>query len=552
MQVKTSQTWTIGTLIDLQQKQMLRVNHEYQRGLRWNNAQKCMFIDSIFRGYSIPAFYLHLKTASVETSEQPIVSTHYDIVDGQQRIEAIYGYSEGGFALLDPLQDGDFTFPNFVKADDCPWGGKHYNELSDTLKEMLRAQAVVVYEITTDNENSIRDLFIRLQGGTPLTAQDKRDSWPGHFTEFVLKIGGKRSVEKWPGHPLFVEIAQGNESRRRQLAAQTFMLFWTLASKLKFCDIKSPNIDAFYHSQVDFNVDSPEAKRFRKVCDKLYEALRGKPRIAGHYIIHLTLFVDSLLEEYTSGWESRLAGTFHTFESRRREAADANKNRKESEFEGYYSEYGQWTQTRSDDSNTIRRRHAFFVEQLLSLLSPTKRDQQRFFTDLQRKTVYFRDMELCQYCLMNGNENKVSWKECDIHHVVPHSEGGVTSVANAALVHRECHPKDNGNVVAFREWWEGRSKAAVGEKNDDKLFPPPEGTKVKFEFKGDVHLGIIREGSLAVEGIDDKQFKSFSEASRKVTGTARNGWRDWQLCLPGAESWIGADEWRNRELLKDI
>ena len=60
---------------------------------------------------------------------------------------------------------------------------------------------MVVYEITTNNGNEIRDLFIRLQGGTPLTPQDKRDSWPGNFTDFILKIGGKHREEQWPGDP---------------------------------------------------------------------------------------------------------------------------------------------------------------------------------------------------------------------------------------------------------------------------------------------------------------------------------------------------------------
>ena len=49
MDVKVENEWTVGHLIDLQREQILRVNHEYQRGLRWILMQKCMFIDSIFR-----------------------------------------------------------------------------------------------------------------------------------------------------------------------------------------------------------------------------------------------------------------------------------------------------------------------------------------------------------------------------------------------------------------------------------------------------------------------------------------------------------------------
>ena len=186
MEVTVETGMTVGELIELEQNKILQVNHEYQRGLRWTEVQKRMFIDSIFRGYSIPAFYFHEK----QTSAGGITNTYFDIVDGQQRINAVYQYSEGAFALLDPADDSSFRFPTFVKDDPCPWGGKRFSELSEDLKSRLRDHKVTIHKIATDNENSIRDLFIRLQGGTPLSPQDKRDSWPGNFTEFVLKMGG--------------------------------------------------------------------------------------------------------------------------------------------------------------------------------------------------------------------------------------------------------------------------------------------------------------------------------------------------------------------------
>ena len=103
METKVEIQLTIGHLIEFEREHILRVNHEYQRGLRWTEMQKCMFIDSIFRGYSIPAFYFHKK----QTSTVPFQNTHFDIVDGQQRIDAIYSFSEGAFSLLDPSEDSE-------------------------------------------------------------------------------------------------------------------------------------------------------------------------------------------------------------------------------------------------------------------------------------------------------------------------------------------------------------------------------------------------------------------------------------------------------------
>jgi len=540
-----NKNWTVGALIGYQKDSSLRVNHEYQRGLRWSNPQKQMFIDSIFRGYSIPAFYFHKKTSATSGN------TFYDIVDGQQRIEAVSSFSEGAFPLLDPTNETGFKFPNFMKNDPCPWAGKRFGDLSKDLQDQLIGHKTVVYEIETDNENSIRDLFIRLQGGTPLTPQDKRDSWPGKFTEFILTVGGKSNVAKWYGWDLFTKIAQvSSESKRRSLAAQIFMLHWTMQKENRFCDIKSANIDEFYHSQVDFDKDSKEAKAFRKVCDKLHGIFEGKPKLVGHYLIHLFLFVNQLLEEYSSGWENQLAGKWHEFDARRLQAAKDVKDNTEGEFNQYYHRYGRLAQTQSDGMHSIRQRHAFFVEEMLGLLAPRKLDSQRMFTKLERQTVFFRDKEVCQWSRMRGITRRVLWEDSEIHHVIPYASGGKTDIHNAALVHRDYHPKSSEAVREFKEWWNQHGlidESTKGSRRSYKSVAPPDGTKIKMSHRGKAHLGEYQGGKIVLtgEGGNSVKCSSLSEASKEVTGTSRNGWHDWHFMLPGRNQWVFADDWRN-------
>lgn len=548
MEIVVNDDWTVGDLIDLEQERSLRVNHEYQRGLRWTTSQKQMFIDSIFRGYSIPAFYFH-KTKAARSG-----NVFFDIVDGQQRIDAIKSFSEGAFALLNPNDDAGFKFPNFMKSVSCPWGGKRFLELPENLQNQLKEHNIVAYEIVTDNENSIRDLFIRLQGGTPLTPQDKRDSWPGNFTEFVLRVGGKSGVDRWYGLPLFTEVAKvSSEIRRRQLVAQIFMLYWTVLKENRFCDIKSSNIDEFYHSQVDFDDASKEAKDFLSVCTKLCDAFQGRPKLVGHYLIHLFLLVSHLSKEYVRGWEYQLAAKWQEFDSRRQQAAEDIKNNRESELNRYYYRYGQLTQTRSDNASTIRQRHAFFVEEMLKLLAPQKLDTKRAFSDLERQTVFFRDMEVCQWSRMRGISRRVSWDEAEIHHVVPHAQGGATEIHNAALVHRECHPKSEADVAEFKEWWgqNGLKPADTSRKKSRemaKVIQPPDGTKLKFSYAQSVYHGECLDGKIVLNANgEERHCSTLSEASRTITGNSRNGWKDWYFCLPGQDQWILADDWRNEQ-----
>ena len=549
MQIEVKTCQTVGDLIDCKRNDILRVNHEYQRGLRWNNLQKRMFIDSIFRDYRIPAFYFHKK----ERSAVGITNTYYDIVDGQQRIDAIYSYSDDAFPLTDPSGESGFRFPDFVKDHPCPWGGKRFSELPEELKDKLKGQQVVVYEITTEDENEIRDLFIRLQGGTPLTPQDKRDSWPGRFTEFVLRTGGKTGVDKWYGHPLFMEVAKAtNESRRRQLVAQIFMLFWSVRKEKKFCDLKSSNIDEFYHSQVDFDETSNEVKSFEKICRSLYEALQGKPKVAGHYLIHLFLLTDSLLGEYVKGtWERHLAEKLHTFDDLCRKAgAAAKKGDMEGEVEKYWRCYAQWTRTNSDTASTVQRRHAFFTAEMSKLLPLKKFDDKRSYTEFERQVVFFRDSQQCQWCDMHSKEHKVLWDECEIHHVITHAEGGETSIDNAALVHKNCHPKTKNATAEFEKWWDERRRIdeKVSTRRGKRYQLPPEGTRLKFEHNGQTYTGTIEDRKIVLSGYHEGTYKSLSRASIAITDKkSRNGWHDWFLQLPGEEDFILAYTWRTRE-----
>lgn len=139
-------------------------------------------------------------------------------------------------------------------------------------------------------------------------------------------------------------------------------------------------------------------------------------------------------------------------------------------------------------------------------------------------------------------------------------------MANAALAL-------NRELVAFDQWnedqiqergealfevardiWAPPQRAEIayaGKENagDWSTLPTPfpiGGTKCRFTYSGKEYLGEITDGALIVEGFDGK-YRSFSAASKAVTGTSRNGWSDWHLKGKGG-IWIVADEWRKDRL----
>ena len=71
---------------------------------------------------------------------------------------------------------------------------------------------------------------------------------------------------------------------------------------------------------------------------------------------------------------------------------------------------------------------------------------------------------------------------------------------------------------------------------------PPNGTLCEFIYRNEKHQGKIDNQQLVISGMGT--FGSFSAASVAITNTSRNGWRDWQIKLPGKDRWMLADEWR--------
>lgn len=547
MEINITQDMTLRRMSEFKKEDHLRINHEYQRGEAWNEFQQQMFIDSLLRGYHAPAFYFHIKSNLMDRFGGEFI----EIIDGQQRVNAICKFMDDGFPLLDPSDEKGFRFPNFVKDMPCEWGGKRFSKLPEEFQKALYDHKVVVYEITTDDDNEVRDLFIRLQAGVPLTPQDKRDALPGNFTEFVLIAGGKSGNHRWYGWPLFKDqLKVTKESSRRQIVAQCYMLYHSKIHNEKFTDIKSKFLDQFYHEQIDFDKECSEAKNFEKVCEIIGEAFRGHEKLVGHHVIHLILLADELVKDFPDHWQSKLARALATFKECCEQASKAYKDGDyNNEFISYYTRYFQWTSNQSDIASNIQSRHAFFVQKMIKILDVLPKDSKRNLSSAERSSVYYRDERKCQHCLMQNETHIVDWALVEIHHVIPYSEGGLTELSNCALVHKDCHPKADETVLKFKEWWleKNRLSSQVQEKKKRKKGRkgalPPDGTSLLATHKGQDFRGSIVDGKVILEH-DKSQHKSLSEAARKCTGNSVNGWEFWKIKLPEDDDWVLAHDWR--------
>jgi hypothetical protein len=453
MQMKP-QNMTISELIDLRSRDMLKVNPEYQRGAVWNEGQQKRLIDSVMRGYPIPLIYLHKITDSVKAYS----STRLEVIDGQQRLDALWSFYKGDIALFHPVKDASRArFPAFVRDLPCPWGGKRYEQLEQPDRERFNDYPIAVYEISVDHPNEVRDLFIRLQAGRALGAQEQRDAWPGNFTDFILKTGGKPKASGYRGHEFFEKVMKirtdAQRLKARTLCAQMLMLLSSRHTNhhREYPDLTRRHIDDFYYRHLDFDASGKLGGRLKRILDVLTDIITSKTRkgLLGHETMHLALLVDDLLDDYTPSWQDSLAVAFDDFRLKVSEATRAE--RKNGNGGEYWSHYGAHTRTSSNRGFTIQRRHQFFATKLIEQLTPVPLDSQRIFGTLERDIIYARDGGKC--CVCHG---KVNFDDAEIHHVNTWASGGVTELSNGATVHMECHPKSVDATKKFAFIWQGR------------------------------------------------------------------------------------------------
>ena len=449
-------THLLKRLADAYSSHELRVKPEYQRGTVWKKSQRQGLIDSLLRGYQIPLFYVHIEER-INSFTGGVEKTAW-LVDGQQRLAAIVGYLKNEFALTDPdrAKPGS-TIPTGATARPT-WTGLKFDELMPEDRDRLLQTELYVVEMAANDHNEVRDLFIRLQAGTPLSAQEKRDAWPGDFTNFVIRHAGK------PGHSqsapkrffnLFpksrgvsvddgVHYVDGLADTRKFFAGLAMTIMLRERAGIDFVDVKGTTINDFYMSNLVLEEEDQATLRVLRVLDLAanlpeFEKLREGRTLSFLWAFHFALLIDALAEgDYTPVWKHDVIGAFLNF---KKEVASAQLHyRGTKESLPHYERFGRLLSgSGSDTAEIIRNRHSFLLSEVYSVIRRCPRDPQRLYDSLEKEVIWNRDRGICQNPDCPRPERRVSFRDAHIHHIVEHTTGGPTTLQNGILICAECH-----------------------------------------------------------------------------------------------------------------
>ncbi len=215
---------------------------DYQRaGDVWTLDRRQLLIDSVLNGYDIPKIYFHeflpAKVADGKTYK-------YAIIDGRQRLLAIWGFINGDFTLAKDFQ--------YIHDPNVSAAGLTYSELGQKyprLKVQFDGTSLAVVTIQTDDIELIEDMFSRLNEAVPLNAAEKRNAFGGSLPTVVRYLANG---------PFFQMRIPFKNARYRYLDLATKFIYFEHRGGV--ADTKKPYLDKFFE-------DFPDSSR--QVADTL-------------------------------------------------------------------------------------------------------------------------------------------------------------------------------------------------------------------------------------------------------------------------------------------
>jgi hypothetical protein len=181
-----------------------------RRGGLWSDTDKAYLIDSILNEYDVPKLYIADFTWG--NSELNVKKLPYAIIDGKQRLEAIFDFYDGKVVLND-----DFLY---LENPKLKLGGLGYKDLQKNHKEIADEfdnYNLSVMSVLADDEEPINELFVRLNRSKALTGAEVRNAMSGPTPKLI------RNLSK---HNFFTTNIRFNVKRGQdQNAAAKLLLF---------------------------------------------------------------------------------------------------------------------------------------------------------------------------------------------------------------------------------------------------------------------------------------------------------------------------------------
>ncbi|MBC7446834.1 MAG: DUF262 domain-containing protein [Hymenobacteraceae bacterium] len=275
---------------------------DWQRVEVWDTAKKQKLIDTILRGWKLPKFYL-LKTGRDE----------YEVVDGQQRINAIIDFFGNELALSE--------------ESTTKFGGPLYKDLDPNISDAFDDYEIEFDEIEDASDSEIKEFFQRLQEGLPLTSSEKLNSVHSKLRDYVR------------------ELSKHNFFKNKVYVADTRYAHFDIVSKVATLEIEDistglryDDLRAVFEANSHFSSASSAGKRLKSGLDMMDVIFQEKsPLLKNRTIVQSfsTLIIRLAATGKAKGHEGTIKAFFGEFMRGLAEQMELGQKATDADFIGF-------------------------------------------------------------------------------------------------------------------------------------------------------------------------------------------------------------------------
>jgi Protein of unknown function DUF262 len=191
----------VALLYQLHRENQLTLASEFQRDNVWPPVAKAYLIDTILANRPIPPLFFQ-RTVSAQTGR-----TVYSVIDGQQRLRAIFEFMENKFLLSE--------------SKNTPYHKKRFNDLTEDQKREILNYDLTIEELSGYTDPDIVDMFDRMNRYVVrLSRQELRHAKEkGAFRDFVERLA---KLDFWTDERVF------SDAQRRRMRVQEFVAELTI------------------------------------------------------------------------------------------------------------------------------------------------------------------------------------------------------------------------------------------------------------------------------------------------------------------------------------
>lgn len=253
--------YDLETLVKKIKVGIIKLDPDYQRRHRWNNATSSCLIESLILNIPIPIIYLSYDI-DVDTNEE---GARYSVIDGQQRLTAINNFFKNEYALegLDILEDLEGCF---------------YKDMPPFLLRRLEERTIKCLRIDSTVDDQVKyDIFERLNSGSvKLESHELRNAiYRGPFNDMCKELSENENFRTLLQIPL--DKPEENAKVKKMEDVEYVLRFFSLINDnynnykkkagTQFKDFLSENLDKFNA------LDAEELKKYSKLFKKTMKAI---------------------------------------------------------------------------------------------------------------------------------------------------------------------------------------------------------------------------------------------------------------------------------------